>query len=92
MSSILAYFDEQPWEFNYMETFSSQMKTSAMNQTPHPTPQEKEKQIGPMLHQIQVNITEKSGTYLFHFIFKKGTLLLQRSFSASGEMQPLWQL
>lgn len=40
-SSILAYFNEQPWEFDYMETFSGQMKTSATNQTPHPAQQYK---------------------------------------------------
>lgn len=46
-----------------------------------------------MLHPIQVNITEKSGfKFFFHFVFNKGTLPLQKQFSARGEIQPLWQL
>lgn len=63
-----------------------------MNQTPHPTQQKEEKQIGRMLYQIQVNITEKSRISFFHVVFNRGTLPLQRSFPASREMQPLWQL
>lgn len=33
-----------------------------------------EKQIGTMLYQILVNITEKSGMSFFNFVFNEGTL------------------